>query len=204
MGSTSGEVVGIDIDSGIGVGLGTGTGVGLGTGSGVGVGVGIGVGSGAGIYVGTGCTSGVEIDVPSNILDLYFKHFNLSKDFVNRILQVVLDLQHFKSSLFIFSATILQGSSAIHHISNIDNMYIKSYSFNLFSSLPAHETMGVEFTIGFWQTIKAINGFDMPLPVAVCSGLVNPLAPRKDFEKSLPRAVSSWTSQSLCRLDMVN
>ncbi|GJR75771.1 putative ribonuclease H-like domain-containing protein [Tanacetum coccineum] len=25
----------------------------------------------------------------------------------------------------------------------------------------------------------AINGFDMPLPVAVCSGLVNPLAPRK-------------------------
>ncbi|GJZ84237.1 hypothetical protein Tco_0649576 [Tanacetum coccineum] len=26
---------------------------------------------------------------------------------------------------------------------------------------------------------KAINGFDMPLPVAVCSGLVNPLAPRK-------------------------
>ncbi|GJY93857.1 hypothetical protein Tco_0509639 [Tanacetum coccineum] len=28
-------------------------------------------------------------------------------------------------------------------------------------------------------TSKAINGFDMPLPVAVCSGLVNPLAPRK-------------------------
>ncbi|GJV11420.1 hypothetical protein Tco_1352961 [Tanacetum coccineum] len=26
---------------------------------------------------------------------------------------------------------------------------------------------------------NAINGFDMPLPVAVCSGLVNPLAPRK-------------------------
>ncbi|GJY80090.1 hypothetical protein Tco_0492841 [Tanacetum coccineum] len=26
---------------------------------------------------------------------------------------------------------------------------------------------------------SAINGFDMPLPVAVCSGLVNPLAPRK-------------------------
>ncbi|GJV44552.1 zf-CCHC domain-containing protein [Tanacetum coccineum] len=38
-----------------------------------------------------------------------------------RILQVVLDLQHFKSSLFIFAATILQSSSAIHHISNIDN-----------------------------------------------------------------------------------
>ncbi|GJV88416.1 putative ribonuclease H-like domain-containing protein [Tanacetum coccineum] len=50
---------------------------------------------------------------------------------------------------------------AILHISNIDYMYIKSYGFRLFSSLPA------------------INGFDMPLPVAVCSGLVNHLAPRK-------------------------
>ncbi|GJR59644.1 hypothetical protein Tco_1501806 [Tanacetum coccineum] len=56
-----------------------------------------------------------------NILDLYFKHFKLPEDVVNRILQVVLDLQHFKSSLFIFAATILQSSSAIHHISNIDN-----------------------------------------------------------------------------------
>ncbi|GJU07787.1 ALP1-like protein isoform X1 [Tanacetum coccineum] len=56
-----------------------------------------------------------------NILDLYFKHFKLSEDVVNRILQVILDLQHFKSSLFIFAATILQSSSAIHHISNIDN-----------------------------------------------------------------------------------
>ncbi|GJU06258.1 hypothetical protein Tco_1122688 [Tanacetum coccineum] len=55
------------------------------------------------------------------ILDLYFKYFKLSEDVVNRILQVVLDLQHFKSSLFIFAATILQSSSAIHHISNIDN-----------------------------------------------------------------------------------
>ncbi|GJY99124.1 ribosomal protein S5, partial [Tanacetum coccineum] len=34
------------------------------------------------------------------------------------------------------AATILQTSSAIRHISNIDNMYIKSYSFSLFSSLP--------------------------------------------------------------------
>ncbi|GJU50982.1 hypothetical protein Tco_1220537 [Tanacetum coccineum] len=60
-----------------------------------------------------------------NILDLYFKHFKLPEDVVNRILQVVLDLQHFKSSL-------------------------------------------------------SINGFDMPLPVAVCSGLVNPFGTRKD------------------------
>ncbi|GKD55752.1 hypothetical protein Tco_1289139, partial [Tanacetum coccineum] len=71
-----------------------------------------------------------------NILDLYFKHFKLSEDVVNRILQVVLDLQHFKSSPFIFAATIFQSSLAIHHISNIDNMYITSYSFSLFSSLP--------------------------------------------------------------------
>ncbi|GJR55320.1 hypothetical protein Tco_1405841 [Tanacetum coccineum] len=71
-----------------------------------------------------------------NILDLYFKYFKLPEDVVNRILQVVLDLQHFKSSLVIFAATILQISSAIHHISNINNMYIKSYSFSLFSSLP--------------------------------------------------------------------
>ncbi|GJT78284.1 retrotransposon protein, putative, ty3-gypsy subclass [Tanacetum coccineum] len=81
--------------------------------------------------------------------------------FYNRILQAVLDLQYFKSSLFIFAATIL-------HISNIDNMYIKSSSFSLFSSLP-----------GVLTPVRAINGFDMPLPVAVCSGLVNPLAPRK-------------------------
>ncbi|GJV21011.1 putative reverse transcriptase domain-containing protein [Tanacetum coccineum] len=56
-----------------------------------------------------------------NILDLYFKYFKLPEDVVNRILQVVLDLQHFKSSLVIFAATILQSSSALHHISNIDN-----------------------------------------------------------------------------------
>ncbi|GJW93776.1 putative ribonuclease H-like domain-containing protein [Tanacetum coccineum] len=56
-----------------------------------------------------------------NILNLYFEHFKLPEDVVNRILQVVLDLQHFKSSLFIFSATNLPSSSAIHHISNIDN-----------------------------------------------------------------------------------
>ncbi|GJT92110.1 retrovirus-related pol polyprotein from transposon TNT 1-94 [Tanacetum coccineum] len=32
---------------------------------------------------------------------------------------------------------------------------------------------------GVLTPVRAINGFDMPLPVAVCSGLVNPLAPRK-------------------------
>ncbi|GJX37154.1 hypothetical protein Tco_0250457 [Tanacetum coccineum] len=119
-----------------------------------------------------------------NILDLYFKHFKLSEDVVNRILQVVLDLQHFKSSHNIFAATILQSSSAIHHISNIDNMYIKSYSFSLFSSLP-----GV-LTPVRGESLKILNGFDVSLPVShsLWSSLVNwpperaksiPLAPRK-------------------------
>ncbi|GJU14146.1 putative nucleotidyltransferase, ribonuclease H [Tanacetum coccineum] len=93
---------------------------------------------------------------------------------------------------------ILQISSAIHHISNIDNMYIKSYSFSLFSSLPGVLTpvrgeslkilngfdVSLPVSHSLWSSQsfghqKAINGFDMPLPVAVCSGLVNPLAPKK-------------------------
>ncbi|GKB29259.1 hypothetical protein Tco_0868660 [Tanacetum coccineum] len=42
----------------------------------------------------------------------------------------------------------------------------------------------MDFSHSLWSSQsfghqKAINGFDMPLPVAVCSGLVNPLAPRK-------------------------
>ncbi|GJU09913.1 hypothetical protein Tco_1132309 [Tanacetum coccineum] len=97
-----------------------------------------------------------------------------------------------------FSATILQISSAIRHINNIDNMYIKSYSFSLFSSLPGVLTpvrgeslkilngfdVSLPVSHSLWSSQsfghqKAINGFDMPLPVAVCSGLVNPLAPRK-------------------------
>ncbi|GKA70878.1 hypothetical protein Tco_0777017 [Tanacetum coccineum] len=95
-------------------------------------------------------------------------------------------------------STILQISSAIRHISNIDNMYIKSYSFSLFSSLPGVLTpvrgeslkilngfdVSLPVSHSLWSSQsfghqKAINGFDMPLPVAVCSGLVNPLAPRK-------------------------
>ncbi|GJS07595.1 retrovirus-related pol polyprotein from transposon TNT 1-94 [Tanacetum coccineum] len=46
----------------------------------------------------------VDKDKPNHflqyILNLYFKHFKLSEDVVNRILQVILDLQYFKSSLF--------------------------------------------------------------------------------------------------------
>ncbi|GJU45541.1 hypothetical protein Tco_1202807 [Tanacetum coccineum] len=79
-----------------------------------------------------------------------------------------------------------------------DYMYIKSYSFRLFSSLPGVLTpvrgeslkilnrfdVSLPVSHSLWSSQsfghqKAINGFDMPLPVAVCSGLVNPLAPRK-------------------------
>ncbi|GJS67095.1 hypothetical protein Tco_0681659 [Tanacetum coccineum] len=145
------------------------------------------------------------------ILDLYFKYFKLSEDVVNRILQVILDLQHFKSSLLIFAATILQISSAIHHLSNNDNMYIKSYSFSLFSSLPGVLTpvrgeslkilngfdVSLPVSHSLWSSQsfghqKAINGFDMPLPVAVCSGLVNPLAPRKDISSRLKHILPTF------------
>ncbi|GJU06772.1 hypothetical protein Tco_1123202 [Tanacetum coccineum] len=103
-----------------------------------------------------------------------------------------------KYQLGVSDSTILQISSAILHISNIDYMYIKSYSFRLFSSLPGVLTPvrgeSLKILNGFdvslpvshllWSSQsfghqKAINGFDMPLPVAVCSGLVNPLAPSK-------------------------
>ncbi|GKA57094.1 hypothetical protein Tco_0756282, partial [Tanacetum coccineum] len=102
-------------------------------------------------------------------------HFKLSEDVVNRILQVVLDLQHFKSSLVIFAATILQSSSAIHHVSNIDNYVHQIIKFQSILITSSHSLWSSQ---SFGHQ-KAINGFDMPLPVAVCSGLVNPLAPRK-------------------------
>ncbi|GJT14716.1 hypothetical protein Tco_0873422 [Tanacetum coccineum] len=44
--------------------------------------------------------------------------------------------------------------------------------------------------------VHAMNGFEMPLPVAVCSGLVNPLAPRKAPSPSVihPRLLTLQTS----------
>ncbi|GKB84711.1 putative reverse transcriptase domain-containing protein [Tanacetum coccineum] len=97
-----------------------------------------------------------------NILDLYFKHFKLSEDVVNRILQVVLDLQHFKSSLFIFAATILQSSSAIHHISNIDNyvhQIIKFQSILITSShsLWSSQSFGHQKGVCPWLTENHFN-----------------------------------------------
>ncbi|GJR35935.1 retrovirus-related pol polyprotein from transposon TNT 1-94 [Tanacetum coccineum] len=127
-----------------------------------------------------------------NILDLYFKHFKLSEDVVNRILQVVLDLQHFKSSLFIFAATILQSSSAIHHISNIDNYVHQIIKFQSILITSSHSLWSSQ---SFGHQ-KAINGFDIPLPVAVCSGLVNPLAPRKVFWESLSELFTKSFSYS--------
>ncbi|GJZ62601.1 retrovirus-related pol polyprotein from transposon TNT 1-94 [Tanacetum coccineum] len=103
-----------------------------------------------------------EVSFLQNILDLYFKHFKLSEDVVNRILQVVLDLQHFKSSLFIFAATILQSSSAIHHISNIDNyvhQIIKFQSILITSShsLWSSQSFGHQKGVCPWLTENHFN-----------------------------------------------
>ncbi|GJT53158.1 retrovirus-related pol polyprotein from transposon TNT 1-94 [Tanacetum coccineum] len=97
--------------------------------------------------------------VPSNNLIQLLKHFKLPEDVVNRILQVILDLQHFNSSPCVL--TPVRGES--------------SKELNGFDS---HYQLAINS--------ESINRFDMPLPVAVCSGLVNPLTPRKerDCEKS--------------------
>ncbi|GJY66394.1 hypothetical protein Tco_0468632, partial [Tanacetum coccineum] len=107
-----------------------------------------------------------------NILDLYFKHFKLSEDVVNRILQVVLDLQHFKSSLFIFAATILQSSSAIHHISNIDNyvhQIIKFQSILITSShsLWSSQSFGHQKGVNAARHQLMMLGIHLLLPVLV-------------------------------------
>ncbi|GJR51381.1 hypothetical protein Tco_1401902 [Tanacetum coccineum] len=99
---------------------------------------------------------------------------------MERILQVILDLQHFKSSLFIFSATTLQSSSAIHHISNNDNMYIKSYSFSLLSSLPAIHS-GSRSVLWPPEVHRQHGLTENPFALSihetcVCSRLVNPIS----------------------------
>ncbi|GJR53011.1 hypothetical protein Tco_1403532 [Tanacetum coccineum] len=113
------------------------------------------------------------------ILDLHFKLFELPED-VQLFFKAL--QQPFISATF-------------------DYMYIKSYSFRLFSSLPGVLTpvrgeslkilngfdVSLPVSHSLWSSQsfghqKAINGFDMPLPVAVCSGLVNPLAPRKAIQ----------------------
>ncbi|GKA42153.1 hypothetical protein Tco_0734813 [Tanacetum coccineum] len=122
----------------------------------------------------------------------------LPEDVVNITLGSFLSCNSSIHPSLIFPATILQSFSATLHISNIDYMYIKSYSFRLFSSLP-----GV-LTPVRGESLKLLNGFDVSLPVShllwssqsfghqkaingirdadtctICSGLVNPLAPRK-------------------------
>ncbi|GJY53845.1 hypothetical protein Tco_0445509 [Tanacetum coccineum] len=119
--------------------------------------------------------------------------FELPEDVENKTLQIILELQFFKLSLFDLCCHNSSKTFQQPFISAI-----KSYSFRLFSSLPGVLTPvrgeSLKILNGFdvslpvshllWSSQsfghqKAINGFDMPLPVAVCSGLVNPLAPRK-------------------------
>ncbi|GJS27802.1 hypothetical protein Tco_0488422 [Tanacetum coccineum] len=97
--------------------------------------------------------------------------FELPEDVVNKTLQIILELQFFKLSLFDLCCHNSSKTFQQPFISAI-----KSYSFRLFSSLPVSHLLWSSQSFGHQ---KAINGFDMPLPVAVCSGLVNPLAPRK-------------------------
>ncbi|GJT27869.1 transport protein Sec23-like protein [Tanacetum coccineum] len=117
----------------------------------------------------------------------FFKclQFELPEDVVNKTLRIILELQFFKSSLFDlcsnYSSKLFSNTSYQQHLNSyIDYMYIKSYSFRLFSSLPAINFGVVSPLATRKQTITAMNGFDMPLLVAVCSRLVNPLAPRKE------------------------
>ncbi|GKC62777.1 hypothetical protein Tco_1095375, partial [Tanacetum coccineum] len=82
------------------------------------------------------------------------------EDVVNRILQVVLDLQHFKSSPCIFAATILHISNIanfVHHIIKFHHIRMRR---GLFSSLP-----GV-LTPVRGESLKSLNGFDVSLPVS--------------------------------------
>ncbi|GJW83130.1 hypothetical protein Tco_0156275 [Tanacetum coccineum] len=104
---------------------------------------------------------------------IFFKclPFELPEDVVNKTLQIILELQFFKLSLFDLCCHNSSKTFQQPFISAI-----KSYSFRLFSSLPVSHLLWSSQSFGHQ---KAINGFDMPLPVAVCSGLVNPLAPRK-------------------------
>ncbi|GJR54372.1 hypothetical protein Tco_1404893 [Tanacetum coccineum] len=92
-------------------------------------------------------TSTARTEFLQNILDLYFKYFKLSEDVANRILQVILDLQHFKLSLLIFAATILQISSAIF-----------SFSYN-------------DISLSTWDTM---NGFEKSYQEPLAPGLASP------------------------------
>ncbi|GKE21909.1 hypothetical protein Tco_1433421 [Tanacetum coccineum] len=116
------------------------------------------------------------------ILDLFFKQFKLSEDVVNRILQLILDLQCFKSSPFNlcsnYSSKLFNNTSYQQHLNScIDYMYIKSYSFRLFSSLPAINS-GVVSPLAT-RKVHVHGRLKTISTLTVCSELVNPLAPRK-------------------------
>ncbi|GJR34833.1 hypothetical protein Tco_1210517 [Tanacetum coccineum] len=72
--------------------------------------------------------------------------FELPEDVVNKTLRIILEFQFFKSSLFDlcsnYSSKLFSNTSYQQHLNSyIDYMYIKSYSFTLFSSLPGVLTL---------------------------------------------------------------
>ncbi|GKB09350.1 hypothetical protein Tco_0837662 [Tanacetum coccineum] len=92
---------------------------------------------------------------------LIFKYFKLPEDVVNRNLQVVLDLQHFKSSPCVL--TPVRGES-LKILNGFD------------VSLPVTIKPGVSVLMA---TRKTKTGFICLYLRTVCSEAINPLAPRK-------------------------
>ncbi|GJT17228.1 hypothetical protein Tco_0875934 [Tanacetum coccineum] len=114
----------------------------------------------------------------------FFKclQFELPGDVVNKTLRIILELQFFKSSLFDlcsnYSSKLFSNTSYQQHLNSyIDYMYIKSYSFRLFSSLPAINS-GVASPLAT-RKVHVHGRLKTISTLTVCSGLVNPLAPRK-------------------------
>ncbi|GJS41199.1 hypothetical protein Tco_0566242 [Tanacetum coccineum] len=170
-----------------------------------------------------------DICVINYVNDVNCLQFELPEDVVNKTLRIILELQFFKSSPFdlcsnysskLFSNPSYQQSN--HIVSDYSHHFQLAIYSGVVSPLATRKvhvhgrlkTISTLSTLNIGELIYhmvlanliAINGIVMPLVVAFALGSL-PLAPRKainGFEKSLPRVVCSWTSQSLCLLDMVD
>ncbi|GKC71910.1 putative ribonuclease H-like domain-containing protein [Tanacetum coccineum] len=103
------------------------------------------------------CSEETHESMPEPVVNCsFFKciPFELLEDVVNKTLQIILELQFFKLSLF----DLCCHNSSITFLQPFISA-IKSYSFRLFSSLP-----------GVLTPVRAINGFDMPLPIVDVPG----------------------------------